>query len=596
MRKTSWFAAGLLLAANFVSAQQAFRPANIWPGEAEEMPLRHAVMAATPWLAVAGMDLSLATHRNSPGGSYWHFTQTYQGIPVWGGGIKAMLNPAGRICGVMDHLHRAAPPAAAQWPARDTAALRSRWAQAYSANLSPLSAVWHAGGGALRPAWLCRSFDNEGISHELLIDANSGELLQQELRTAFRHFAFADSNGRGRVFSPNPSTRAQLPYGGALVDNNNAHHPAFDPLTDTVALRELHYDGNLFHLQGPFVRIEQISGNSVQPVTSPNGDFFFTRNQSGFEDVMAYYHIDTFQRHVQRLGFSNLWAIPLRVDTHARSSDQSSFTPNGANSYILYGEGGVDDAEDADVIIHEYGHALSEAAAPNTRTGTQRRGLDEGYGDYFAAAYSQDVNPGYGWELIMNWDGHNEFWPGRSAAIQSTYKSSENDIYKIGELWATVMMIIRQSVGAEVTDRLQLQALYGSVPGMSVPDAAQLVILADSNLYGGIHVPTLRFHFCEKGVLSGGICVVGLEELPAQPSAAGGRIWQEGAALHLHWDGALPAAIRLTDMQGRVVFNTTLSQRDIQFPLRIAPGIYTLQVLAPAGLQRNFRLPWAAGH
>ena len=72
--------------------------------------------------------------------------------------------------------------------------------------------------------------------------------------------------------------------------------------------------------------------------------------------------------------------------------DQSVFIGNSGNSYLLFGEGGVDDAEDADVIIHEYAHAISYAASPETNSGTERRGLDEGLGDYFAAIYSYQYN------------------------------------------------------------------------------------------------------------------------------------------------------------------------------------------------------------
>jgi hypothetical protein len=77
------------------------------------------------------------------------------------------------------------------------------------------------------------------------------------------------------------------------------------------------------------------------------------------------------------------------IDPHGTSADNSFFSyPN----FIYYGTGGVDDAEDADVITHEYSHFLSRNAAPNTNVGMERQGLDEGLGDYVAASYFKPIS------------------------------------------------------------------------------------------------------------------------------------------------------------------------------------------------------------
>ena len=73
---------------------------------------------------------------------------------------------------------------------------------------------------------------------------------------------------------------------------------------------------------------------------------------------------------------------------------------------LSFGQGGVDDGEDADVIIHELSHGLHQWL---TRDGvSQREGIAEGFGDYVAVSYSRTRNkwkytdPQYNW--VFGWD------------------------------------------------------------------------------------------------------------------------------------------------------------------------------------------------
>ncbi|MEZ4916786.1 MAG: hypothetical protein R2836_07345 [Chitinophagales bacterium] len=62
--------------------------------------------------------------------------------------------------------------------------------------------------------------------------------------------------------------------------------------------------------------------------------------------------------------FYRFRCLQISVDTHGNNGADNSFFSPATPLRLIFGEGGVDDAEDADVIIHEYGHAISHFAAP----------------------------------------------------------------------------------------------------------------------------------------------------------------------------------------------------------------------------------------
>ena len=53
---------------------------------------------------------------------------------------------------------------------------------------------------------------------------------------------------------------------------------------------------------------------------------------------------------------------------------------------ITLGKGGVDDAEDAEVIVHEYGHSVQDDQVPGFGTSPDAGAIGEGFGDYLAVA------------------------------------------------------------------------------------------------------------------------------------------------------------------------------------------------------------------
>lgn len=488
----------------------------------------------------AGFQLRHDIH--SPGGRHFDFALTYQGLPVFDAGAKVNLFPDGRVASVMNQVFTFQLAGNTNSSVNE-AALQRQYEALSGPGSVEVQAGWKLTEGQARKVFRIDLHPAYGSIHERVwVRADNGTELEREVLNHFCKPFDTDTPGIGHLFIPDPITRSESEYGQLFTDNNDQHDPIFDGLLDTVTLRDLTFENGLFKLKGPFVHIQDLAPRAVAPVTSPDGKFYFTRDSAGFEDVMVYYHIDTFQRYVQRLGFSNLGNTPTAVDPHGMgNSDNSSFVPGVR--HLLFGEGGVDDAEDADVIIHEYGHALSDAAAPNTNSGRERRGLDEGIGDYIAAAYSLDTRP-YNWFKLYSWDGHNEFWAGRTATSSQTYPPPSTNIYKFGEIWASTLIELRQTLGAEVMDRLVLQQMYSNYINMTLPDGALLLLDADTALYGGVHAAAIQQAFCFKQVLIGPICLpVSID--PEQDTAPGWtiRTTREG---ELGWDGPEGQSARLS--------------------------------------------------
>lgn len=327
---------------------------------------------------------------------------------------------------------------------------------------------------------------------EAFVDAKNGEIILLGDK-------FVYANGSGYIFNPDPITSAHTNYGGDFVDNNDNTNSSLDAQRFLITLKDIYKDDNTYYLKGPYVRIKNLGGYDDPIYSSNDGTFFYNRYDQAFEAVMVYYHIDNFQRYLQSLGFY-YHLDTIYVDPHGTYSDNSRY--DESLDAIYFGEGGVDDAEDADVIIHEYGHAIEERAMGGFNYYYSEAGaLSEGYSDYMAGSYSAQINF-YQKDWVFNWDGHNEFWQGR--VLNSTKHYPEDMVYephKDGEIWSACLWKIFEQYGSGITDRIVMYSLWNLWSGSDFKDAAKKVLDADYWLYWGEHMNFIRNVFYNRGIL-----------------------------------------------------------------------------------------------
>lgn len=336
------------------------------------------------------------------------------------------------------------------------------------------------------------------------IRAIDGTLLyEQSLVYNFTDDSFdIDTPATGFVFFPDPLTQSQNLYGGIWVDSSDG---AIPNLESQKMIRSFNcsFQNDSFILKNEYVEMMNLGSPNYQVAKNKTGQFYYSRNETGFEDVNVYFHLSNFGNYVKEmLEFNNLLPNGVRADAHAlNGADNSVFSPASNPPRILFGDGGVDDAEDADVIVHEYTHAISFSASPNTNNGIERTAIDEGTGDYFASSYSRSINE-FGWERAYTWDGHNEFWSGRFTNSLDHYPEDlvENK-YGDADIWSSVLMEIWADIGREITDKLVIQTLHGLASNMTMPQAAYLFLQADSILYNKEHFTPIRDRMVARGLL-----------------------------------------------------------------------------------------------
>jgi hypothetical protein len=404
---------------------------------------------------------------------------------------------------------------------------------------------------------------------------------------------FKDSAVKVNVFLPDPITTASIQYGGSYTDNVDADNTVLNNelYEDTISVN-FDLGANLFSLQNNYVRFVNKSAPNSNPPTNNLPSFKYTRAVDSFEDVNAYYHITKQCRYYDSLGYSPLNYKILEVDAHGLNGDDNSVFYAGVTPTLVFGEGGVDDAEDADVIIHEVTHAVSWTANGNDLFNEEREALDEGIADYFATSYSRALN-NYNWQNVYSWDGHNEFWDGRSANTVNNYSMPFSlGKYTGGEVFNTALQYLWKDAGKVATDRIVLQALYSINGYTKFSDAAYFIWQADSLLNQGKWGQNICDAFAKKNIIIP-FCK------PQIPVDSNMEVLNQISAAHesskIRVTGLLPNnayQLALYNLLGQLIYTTTItnqSQTELDFP-RKASSLYLLKIRTP-NQSKTFKIP-----
>ena len=456
------------------------------------------------------IDLRVDFVRQSLTGTHIHWQQYIDGIPVIGGERMENIGLDGRR-EVVDHL--AAAPRTA------------------------MSAIAPRGGDLVY-------LDDHGqarLVSRVLVEEQPFRRYANDYDAATGALIRSDAlfwSAQGRVFDPNPVAKLNAP---SLQDQNNAASAVPDAAYSIVDLPDLAPSGPL---SGPNVRIVDLEGPHPQQADAAQ-PLLFDRSQPQFEEVNAYYHVDQTQRYLQSLGYTGArridgYAIP--VDPHGAIGADNSYFVSGltpGQGQMIFGDGGTDDAEDPDIILHEFGHAIQEWIAPGAFLGpssSQSRALAEGFGDYwsFSSNYAGTIASGRDPFCIGDWDAR--CWnddatercgypvgadclrrvDGTKTMADFVVSDVPGTEHRNGEIWSSalreIFMKLTHRYGLEQGKRLADTLVLEGTFGVTAPTFAVMgrnLLAADHALDSGNDIAPICAAMLQRSILTAADCVAG---------------------------------------------------------------------------------------
>lgn len=508
----------------------------------------------------------------------WHYTfaQLYKGIEVYNGELKAHVNLRGKLYLIQENLINTTG-----WGnlTEISNEIPAKVAERFNVITTNKQQVVYVYNGQPRVAWQLGTYSNVRYqSIEYVVDKDFNVLYSRDLK---RYFTTPqDSVVKAKVFLPDPMTTAEAVYGDPYLDRNDSNVQELNDERIEVDLTT-RYELDTFHLKNDYIFFGEVSP-PLMPVYKPTvANFDFGRGDDEFEFINVFYHLDTFSKYMSRLGCGALLAT-IKVDPHAyNGSDQSGFDPNVTPYTLEYGDGGVDDGEDADVIIHEYGHSFAEVASPKTFVGAERISLEEGLCDYLAASYSRSFSE-YNWEQMFNWDGHNEYWDGRMVTTTKIYPDDlGSDIHYNGEIFSSALMESWELTGREELDKIYFESLYFLTKNQTMREFAYIMLKTDTLLNGGANYTQLMLGFVHRKLIPDWKISVG--DIQPEPTVKiyGSFEFSSGSNnAIIKAVGATINKITVTDALGKAVYSTELINEGTVTlnPVNFNTGIYFVKV------------------
>jgi len=471
-------------------------------------------------------DLALVDQKTTPGGTHFSFQQNYAGVKVFNGLLSVSFDGQGNVVSAGgDYFSAISLPSIK--PQIDAATARQTLLQSIpSSATTPPASV------------------NELVV--LVDDQNVASLAYHIIQPTFvttgqsaTYEGFVDAIFNTLIGKPhdiNLYATGQVYKNGnamAATGNSNLKDGSAVPASayQTVTLPRLTSATGLI---GSYADAHTLTTAAWRATPDASGNYLFTRNTSTslgtkFDAVNTYYYVDFAQNYIQSLGFNNINNRSVRFNVNGTTDDNSWYQPNGSGTGDLtLGSGGVDDAEDAEVVLHEYGHAIHDNSKPNIWGGNGVAGsvartgaIGEGWGDYFAASittqFFNQANTPYA-TTLMEWDAssYSNSIPPSIRSITSAKHYPQNvtgEVHDDGEIWSSTLWQIRSDFitlannyanGAKQADKLFLQSHFLLTSSNNTfTDGANAILTAANALgYTQAQKNAITNRFVARGILN----------------------------------------------------------------------------------------------
>jgi hypothetical protein len=437
--------------------------------------------------------LTSAGRSDDVGGTVVRFAQQHRGTPVLDGSIVVGFDAGGDIIhvdnGYVPDLDVPARPVVAAGEAVAAAEAALGTTLAASRRVHPVIVTAAKGWPGQFLAWeVAAVLQRPRGDWRILVDSQTGAVVRvlNVMKSAGPACVPADpltDSAAGLVFTLSPVDALNDP---TLTDSSNV-----DSALSGCKLGNL---TSTTDLTGAYVNTSHTSA----PRAAPPYSALRSVDQRAVDEATAYYHVNRSKEYLNLLGFPGVMNFSIGVDAaDGVVGDNSHYIP--ATKSVEFGTGGVDDAQDPDIVYHEVMHAIQDDQIPGFGTSTEAGALGEGTADYWAAALTDDGQV-LGGACLGAWNAVAIFpYTGAGTGCLRRLDGAEQyprdltfQVHDDGEIYSAALWGLRQVLGGDVLDRLVIKSHTFLQPGAGFLDAADALLSADLALYGGAHAGAIN--------------------------------------------------------------------------------------------------------
>jgi hypothetical protein len=522
-------------------------------------------------LVSASSSVNPVFYRETKFGRYITFRQTFNGIEVLGSELKINMNNDGLISSTF-----------LTWVKQQTVLNdESIWTQAPNENSKKTYIFYN---DTLMPAW--RYQEN---THLILVAKG----LKLSFNLTSKKQGKNDTTVWLKVFNPDPLTTARANYGGAysnFKDSNSTELNAQMRWEKTTA----QYINDSFVLKSKYLELKYLDDE-------PQIDFFndslsFNRADWQFEYLMVYFHINAYKGYLNSLGYSSLANYAIKAWPHGLTSDDSYFQSNFNNpgkGHLKFGycidnclENSfstpchIDDAEDADVIIHEYAHAIAQSANGNLNKSSDRRWLEEGICDFLACSNSNKIST-FGSEKVFNWDGNNGDWQGRLCHSKYTMNDFDSLIqHEKGQIYASAFSDMATFMSGDELNYTLFETMYGLSERMRFEHLALIFLSAEERIYKAENAQNVCRVFADYKLVSDSFCVNATKQiLNDEIFYINEALFRESGNLNIEFQDNFSGQLILYEVSGKLIHQESINnQLQYSTNLNVGSGVFVIVI------------------
>jgi Zn-dependent metalloprotease len=503
-------------------------------------------------------ELKLNKEDDDQGISFLEYSQTIGGIKVYDGDVKVAVNRSGEILSVregflingqtvnlrsslkeakalakaFEYAGRTVAPSFAATRTRNSQDESSTFANPLSPNLEEVISELNVVrvGDSARLAWHVYTDVGPNEWYELLVDANTGELLMR-----YNLYVF-EAQGTVYTEDPDAAPRQLVSFVGDTTINTTAGWMGTSTVT-TGNNVEAYLDTNADNAPDANNGTNLSNGHAIAPdqnFTFPFSTAVDPRTQQAAVVTNLFYYNNIMHDFSYRLGFdesarnfqtNNFGRGGLGNDS-VRAEAQDGSGTNNANfatppdgqrprmqQYLFTAPTpDRDSSVDSDVVFHEYGHGISNRLIGNGSTalsGTQSGAMGEGWSDYWACTLNNDGVMGEYVTQNTTRGIRRAAYTVPAATVHDSYAdvcAGGCEVHNDGEVWAATLWDLRTQLGATITDRIVLNGMKFTPSRPSFLNARDGILQADQNLNGGANRCAIWAVFARHGM---GVSAVG---------------------------------------------------------------------------------------